>query len=136
MLLPLCGYLCYPNILYAVLVVASAQASHLETHSMAVDQLVRFFELHLGASIVALLESALKGGFALGLNDVVTMLGFVDQNTYLCLANLDYPTRDSKVLQLVVTVILGATHRHNAWHCQGYQWFVPWEDRNLAIRRR
>jgi len=136
MLLPLCGYLCYPNILYAVLVVASAQASHFEAHGMAVDQLVRFFELHLVTGVVALLKGTLKGGFTLSLNDIVTMLGFVDQDTYLCLANLDYSTRDSKVFQLVVTVVFGATHRYNTWHCQGYQWFVPREDRNLPIRRR
>jgi hypothetical protein len=119
-----------------VLVVASAQASHLQTYGMAVDQLVRFFELYLGTSVVALLESALKGGFALSLNDIVAMLGFVDQDTYLCLANLDHPTRDSKVFQLVVIVVFGTTYRYDTWHCQSYEWFVPWEDRNLPIRRR
>ena len=98
---------------------------------MAVDQLVRFFKLYLSTSIVALLEGALKGGFTLSLNDIVAMLGFVHQDPHLCLANLDHPTRDSKVFQLVVAVVLSATHRHNAWHCQGYQWFVPREDRNL-----
>ena len=103
---------------------------------MAVDQLVRFFELHLVTGVIALLESTFKGGFTLSLNDIVAMLGFVNQDMYLCLANLDHSTRDGKVLQMVVTIVLGATHRHNAWHCQGYQWFVPWEDRNLAIRRR
>jgi len=119
-----------------VLVVAPAQASHLQTHGMAVDQLVRFFELYLSTSVVALLESALKGGFTLSLNDIVTMLGFVDQDTYLCLANLDHPTRDSKVFQLVVIVVFGATYRYNTWHCQSYEWFVPREDRNLPIRCR
>ena len=98
---------------------AAAQASHVQTYAVAIDQLVSFFELNLVLSLIAHFESALESGLSLGFNDIVAMLGFVNQNPHALLVDFNHAAANRKVFQLVIAVGFLAADRYRARlrHC-------------------
>lgn len=98
---------------------AAAQASHVQTYAMAIDQLVSLFELNLILSLIAHLESALESGLSLGFDNIVAMLGFVDQNPHALLINLNHAAANREIFQLVIAVSFLAANRYRARlrHC-------------------
>ena len=76
---------------------AAAQASHVQTYAVAIDQLVSFFELNLILSLIAHFESALKSGLSLGFNDIVAVLGFVDQNPHALLVDFNHAAANREI---------------------------------------
>ena len=98
---------------------AAAQASHVQTYAVAIDQLVSLFELNLILSLIAHFESALESGLSLGFNNIVAVFGFVDQNPHALLVNLNHAAANREVLQLVIAIGFLAADRYRARlrHC-------------------
>ena len=96
---------------------AAAQASHVQAYAVAINQLVSFFELNLVLSLIAHFKSALESGLSLGFNNIVAVLGFVDQNPHALLVNLNHAAANREVFQLVITIGFLATDRYRARLC-------------------
>ena len=93
---------------------AAAQASHVQTYTVAIDQLVSLFELNLILSLIAHFESAFESGLSLGFNDIVAVFGFVNQNPHALLVNLNHAAANREVFQLVIAVGFLAADRYRA----------------------
>ena len=111
---------------------ATVEVGDLESHRMTVDKLVSFLELDLVGRFVAHLDGALKRGATLSLDDIFTMLSFVNKYADTISANFNHTTTDGKVFHLVIGVLFLATHRDNTRYCDGHERFVMRKDRNLT----
>lgn len=91
---------------------------------MAIDQLAGLGQLNLIGCLVAKFNSTLQCCLRLCFNDIVTVICFVYEHANGFLRHLNHTTTDSEVLELVVAVAFGKTHRNSTGHSSCHKWFV------------
>jgi hypothetical protein len=91
----------------------SVEVGNLEANHVTVNKLVGFLELNLVSGFVAHLHCSVKGGLRLSFYDVLTMLSFVDENSYHWPINLYNATTNRKILKFLKSMNLFITDCHN-----------------------
>jgi hypothetical protein len=79
----------------------AVKIGHTEANHMAVDELVSFFELDLVRRAIAHGDGAIKRGLSLSLDDIISVIGFVDENFDGFSGNLDDAAADGEKLMAI-----------------------------------
>lgn len=111
------------------------EISYLEANSVAINQLMGFFELNLICRAITHLERTVKRGLCLCLDNIVAVFGFIDKYTNAIVTNFDNTAADRKKLHAVIAMLFVAAHRDHTWRCNTDQWFMVREYRDLSVCR-
>lgn len=111
------------------------EISYLEANSVAINQLMGFFEFNLVCCTIAHLKSAIKCGLCLCFYNIVAVLSFINQHANTIIADLDDAAADRKKLHAVIAMLFVAAHRDHTWRCNTDQRFMVRKHRNLSVCR-
>jgi len=100
---------------------------------MTVNQLVRLLKFNLGFRGVTQLDSTLKGGFAFGFNDILTVIGFVYQHADFLLRNLNDTTANSEKVELAIWVAFFVADGNRAWDGDRNKWLVARKNSDFTV---
>lgn len=115
---------------------SAVKVSNLETDGMAVNQLMGFFEFNLVFGFVAKFKRAVKCGFGLGFNDIVTTVGFINQYLDTRRGNFNDATANSIVVEVTAGAAFLYANGNRTGNSHTHQWFMAREDGNFAVSSR
>ena len=87
------------------------QLSHTQPHGMTVNQLVGLFQLNLVLSFIAQSHCTIQSSLRLGFDNIITMVGFVNQDADRGWRNFNNATANRKIFKLIIAITLGVTDR-------------------------
>src|SRR5687768_15856172 len=100
---------------------------------MTIYKLVSFFEFNLILSSISHLNCTIKCRFALGFDDIITMVGFINQYAHEFLRNFYDTAANCKIIELCVRINLLIAYSQSSWPRHSYKWLMTWKNSDVTI---